>query len=63
MKIINNIEEVAKLRPDFMGFIFWSKTKDFFLKKKFQFQIMSRKLVFFVNQDLDLIKKVLKNLV
>jgi len=34
MKINNNIKEVAKLRPDFMGFIFWPKTKRFFSEKE-----------------------------
>ena len=34
MKINDNIKEVAKLLPDFMGFIFWPKTKRFFSEKE-----------------------------
>ena len=35
MKINDNIKEVAKLLPDFMGFIFWPKTKRFFSEKEY----------------------------
>ena len=60
MKINDNIKEVAKLLPDFMGFIFWPKTKRFFSEKEISIPNHVKKVGVFVNQDLDLIKKNVK---
>ena len=60
MKINDNIKEVAKLLRDFMGFIFWPKTKRFFSEKEISIPNHVKKVGVFVNQDLDLIKKNVK---
>ena len=55
MKLENNISEISKLSPDFMGFIFWPKSKRFFNKKTIDISNEIKKVGVFVNQDYDLI--------
>lgn len=55
MKLENNISEISKLSPDFMGFIFWPKSKRFFNEKTIDISNEIKKVGVFVNQDYDLI--------
>ena len=55
MKFSKNIDEVGRLQPDFMGFIFWPKTKRFFSERKIILTKNIKKVGVFVNQDYDLI--------
>tara|TARA_B110000305_G_scaffold35480_1_gene35365 strand:- start:6060 stop:6671 length:612 start_codon:yes stop_codon:yes gene_type:complete len=55
MKFENNISEINNLNPDFMGFIFWPKSKRFFNEKKILLPNNIKKVGVFVNQSYDLI--------
>ena len=55
MKFENNISEIKNLNPDFMGFIFWPKSKRFFKKKTINVSNNIKKVGVFVNQEYDLI--------
>ena len=60
MKFSKNIDEVGRLQPDFMGFIFWPKTKRFFSERKIILPKNIKKVGVFVNQDLEFIKYKVK---
>jgi len=60
MKFSENINEVGRLQPDFMGFIFWPNTKRFFSDKKINLPKNIKKVGVFVNQDLAFIKEKAK---
>lgn len=61
MKLENNISEISKLNPDFMGFIFWPKSKRFFNEKSIQISNKINKVGVFVNQDYDFIIDKINN--
>ena len=61
MKLKNNISEISKLKPDFMGFIFWSKSKRFFNEKSIHISNKINKVGVFVNQDYDFILDKINN--
>lgn len=61
MKLKNNISEISKLSPDFMGFIFWSKSKRFFNEKSIHISNKINKVGVFVNQDYDFILDKINN--
>ena len=61
MKLKNNISEISKLSPDFMGFIFWSKSKRFFNEKSIRISNKINKVGVFVNQDYDFIIDKINN--
>ena len=61
MKLENNISEISKLNPDFMGFIFWPKSKRFFNDKSIRISSKINKVGVFVNQDYDFIIDKINN--
>lgn len=61
MKLENNISEISKLNPDFMGFIFWPKSKRFFNEKSIRISNKINKVGVFVNQDYDFIIDKINN--
>ena len=61
MKSENNISEISKLNPDFMGFIFWPKSKRFFNEKSIRISNKINKVGVFVNQDYDFIIDKINN--
>ena len=61
MKLENNISEISKLKPDFMGFIFWPKSKRFFNEKSIRISNKINKVGVFVNQDYDFIIDKINN--
>ena len=61
MKFQSNISKVSKLNPDFMGFIFWSKSKRFFNEKSILISNKINKVGVFVNQDYDFIEEKINN--
>ena len=61
MKLENNISEISKLNPDFMGFIFWPKSKRFFNEKFIRISDKINKVGVFVNQDYDFIIDKINN--
>ncbi len=61
MKLENNIYEISKLNPDFMGFIFWPKSKRFFNEKSIRISNKINKVGVFVNQDYDFIIDKINN--
>ena len=61
MKLENNISEISKLKPDFMGFIFWPKSKRFFNEKSIRISNKINKVGVFVNQDYDFIIEKINN--
>ncbi len=61
MKFQSNISKVSKLKPDFMGFIFWSKSKRFFNEKSILISNKINKVGVFVNQDYDFIEEKINN--
>ncbi len=61
MKLENNISEISKLNPDFMGFIFWPKSKRFFNEKSIRIFDKINKVGVFVNQDYDFIIDKINN--
>ena len=61
MKLENNISEISKLKPDFMGFIFWPKSKRFFNEKSIRISNKINKVGVFVNQDYDFILDKINN--
>jgi len=61
MKLENNIFEISELNPDFMGFIFWPKSKRFFNDKSIRISSKINKVGVFVNQDYDFIIDKINN--
>jgi len=61
MKLENNISEISELNPDFMGFIFWPKSKRFFNDKSIRISSKINKVGVFVNQDYDFIIDKINN--
>ena len=61
MKLENNISEISELNPDFMGFIFWPKSKRFFNEKSIRISNKINKVGVFVNQDYDFIIDKINN--
>ncbi|MEM9051427.1 MAG: phosphoribosylanthranilate isomerase [Bacteroidota bacterium] len=69
MKEIENVREVAALQPDFMGFIFYNKSKRFVLEKQTASRLRSmtsdlgeiEKVGVFVNEDPAEIIRICKN--
>ena len=61
MKLENNISEISKLNPDFMGFIFWPKSNRFFIEKSIRISDKINKVGVFVNQDYDFIIDKINN--
>jgi len=62
MKFRENIEEVASLHPDYMGFIFYKGSKRFFEGRIPELDASIRKIGVFVNEDLtEVVKKVRKH--
>ena len=55
MKFENNISEISNLNPDFMGFIFWTKSKRFFNEENINISSEIKKVGVFVNQRFELI--------
>jgi len=55
MKFENNISEISNLNPDFMGFIFWTKSKRFFNEENINISGEIKKVGVFVNQRFELI--------
>ena len=55
MKYRNNIEEVAQLRPDYLGFIFYEKSSRFFEGRIPEIPKSIKKVGVFVNASLDYI--------
>ena len=58
MKFSENITEIESLKPDFMGFIFYKKSKRFFDESKLILNDKINRVGVFVNQD---ISEVIKN--
>ena len=61
MKFKNNISEISNLNPDFMGFIFWPKSKRVFSKKTINISNEIKKVGVFVNQSFELIHEKIDN--
>ena len=61
MKFQSNISKISELKPDFMGFIFWSKSKRFFNEKSILISNKINKVGVFVNQDYDFIEEKINN--
>ena len=61
MKFSDNISEIESLKPDFMGFIFYKKSKRFFNESKLILNDKINRVGVFVNQEIneviDYIKK------
>ena len=61
MKFSENIREIESLEPDFMGFIFYKKSKRFFNESKLILNDNINRVGVFVNQEvnevIDIIKK------
>ena len=61
MKFSENISEIESLKPDFMGFIFYKKSKRFFNESKLILNDKINRVGVFVNQEtnevIDIIKK------
>ena len=47
MKFSENIREIESLEPDFMGFIFYKKSKRFFNESKLILNVSANKITFF----------------
>ena len=61
MKFPQNISEIESLRPDFMGFIFYNKSKRFFDQSELILDDNIKRVGVFVDQEIEYIKsKILK---
>ena len=60
MKYLNNMEAVAKLRPDFLGFIFYDKSSRFFNGNLPYLPQAIKKVGVFVNEDLETLQSIIK---
>lgn len=59
MKYVNNIQEVATLQPDYLGFIFYEKSPRFFNGKLPELPKSIQKVGVFVNASMnDILKKI-----
>ena len=53
MKFSENISEIESLKPDFMGFIFYKKSKRFFNESKLILNDKIKRVGVFVNQEIN----------
>ena len=60
MKYLNNMEAVAKLRPDFLGFIFYDKSSRYFNGNLPYLPQAIKKVGVFVNKDLETLQSIIK---
>lgn len=60
MKYLNNMEAVAKLRPDFFGFIFYDKSSRYFNGNLPYLPQAIKKVGVFVNEDLETLQSIIK---
>ena len=60
MKYLNNMEAVAKLRPDFLGFIFYDKSSRQFNGNLPYLPQAIKKVGVFVNEDLETLQSIIK---
>ena len=61
MKFPQNISEIESLRPDFMGFIFYNKSKRFFDQTDLVLNDKINRVGVFVNEEIEEIKeKIIK---
>ena len=60
MKYLNNMEAVAKLRPDFLGFIFYDKSSRYFNGDIPYLPEAIKKVGVFVNEDLETLQSIIK---
>jgi len=60
MKFSENISEIESLKPDFMGFIFYKKSKRFFNESKLILNDKINRVGVFVNQDISEVIKIVK---
>ena len=61
MKFPQNISEIESLRPDFMGFIFYNKSKRFFDQTNLVLNNKINRVGVFVNEEIEEIKeKIIK---
>lgn len=60
MKYLNNMEAVAKLRPDFLGFIFYDKSSRYFNGNLPYLPQAIKKVGVFVNEDLETLQRIIK---
>lgn len=60
MKYLNNMEAVAKLRPDFLGFIFYDKSSRYFNGNLPYLPQAIKKVGVFVNEDLETLQSIIK---
>jgi phosphoribosylanthranilate isomerase len=62
MKYAENIQEIASLKPDFLGFIFWDKSSRMFdLKELLKIESSIKKVGVFVDASLEEIQNKIKN--
>jgi len=60
MKYLDNIKEVASLKPDYMGFIFWEPSKRFFEGTLPQLPIGIKKVGVFVDASHEVVMNMIK---
>ena len=60
MKLTSNIIEVSKINPDYMGFIFWEKSKRFFSGNIPNISKNIKKTGVFVNSSIKQIVKIIE---
>ena len=60
MKYLNNMEAVAKLQPDFLGFIFYDKSSRYFNGNLPYLPQAIKKVGVFVNEDLETLQSIIK---
>lgn len=60
MKYLNNMEAVAKLRPDFLGFIFYDKSSRYFNGDLPYLPEAIKKVGVFVNENLETLQSLIK---
>ena len=60
MKYLDNIKEVASLKPDYMGFIFWEPSKRFFEGTLPKLPIEIKKVGVFVDAPLEVVMDMIK---
>lgn len=58
MKYLNNLEAVAKLQPDYLGFIFYDKSPRYFSGSIPSLPNTIKKVGVFVNEDVNKVKKM-----
>ena len=58
MKYLNNLEAVAKLQPDYLGFIFYDKSPRYFSASIPSLPNTIKKVGVFVNEDINKVKEI-----